>query len=189
MVFREKVAKTGTIADVTNQLATFMDTQFWAAFWQNFASNELTYLRTVAQMIFPTREAPFVEDVSAGQAGAVVKPAMNGTTALLISEYGEDWTPNFRGRMYLPGLDEDSASLGRVKAGALTSMQLAWDINMMPDVVLPGPADVTLKIGVFSPTLAKVPTLPVSSDLQIAIVRPRIATQRRRRTPVAVASP
>jgi hypothetical protein len=189
MVFREKVARVGTVAEVSAQLAQVADDAFWEDFWQLFASDELTYRRTVCQMIFPTREAPVVEADSAGEVGAVVKPAMNGTTAVLIGEYGEAWSANFRGRMYLPGIDEDSASLGRMKAATSASIGVAFTTNFITDIVLPAPADATMRLGVYSPTRAKVPTLPVSSDVATAFVRPRIATQRRRRTPVQDTTP
>lgn len=193
--YRESVARVGTPAEVAGQLAAVVDALFWTVFWQPRCASVATYVKTRGQMIFPTREA-FVDSViSAGQAGSDVNPQMNGTTAVLISQYGETWGANFRGRMYIPGLPEVDATQGRILTADLATMQSAFDTAMGPDVVLPPPADVTLNPCVFSQSRAHPPgdpppppILPVFSDVLTNVVRPRIATQRRRRTDVAAAS-
>lgn len=191
--FYEKVARVGTVAEVTQQLGDFLDNLFWTVFWQPWVSDDFSYDRTECQKIFPTRDAPYTTLVSRGQAGGDIgKTAMNGTTAVLIAQYSQTWAAWARGRMYLTGLPEASASLGRIFTAPLNSLQSNYAINFGVDIVLPAPADVTLRECVFSPSRAHPPgdpppppILPVYSEVTTAIVRPRIATQRRRRTPIA----
>jgi len=195
MHYVESVARTGTVAEVTEQLTVVMDDVFWTDFWQPFCSDDFTYLRTIGQKVFPTRDAPFISELSNGEAGASIGSPMNGTTAMVVAEYGETWGPNFRGRMYLSGLRESDVTLGRILAGNHSIIQGNFTTMILPAIVLPVPADATMTPCVFSPSRAKPPgdpppppILPVFSNLATAIVRPRIGTQRRRRTPIAATS-
>lgn len=192
MHLRESVARVGTPLQVANQLTGVLDNLFWTIFWQPFCSPDASYIKTRAQMIFPTREAFFDNVTSAGQAGAAIGNQMNGTTAVLFALYGEAWGANWRGRMYVPGLPDVDANQGRLLTADHASIQAAFQINFIGTIVLPAPADVTLTYCVFSQTRAHPagdppppPVLPVHSDIATNILRPRIATQRRRRTTVA----
>lgn len=190
--YYEKVPRIGTIAEVTSQLAIYLDNAFWTVFWQPDCAADYSYDKTVVQKIFPTRDAPVQFIGSQGEFGAGIGNAMNGTTAVLIAQYGQAWSANFRGRMYLTGLLDTGANFGRITTALRATINSRYDSTFDLDIVLGGPASVTMHECVFSPSRAKPPgdpppppILPVFSEVATNIVRPRIATQRRRRTPVA----
>lgn len=161
-------------------------TAFWAAFWQNLACQQLLYLRTRGQKIHPTRETIFESSTYANQAGEVTGDGMNGTTAVLIAEYTVQWSARTRGRMYLPGLAEGSATNGRIHSSEYDAIQAAADLLFPPELVVTGPPAGKLVTVVFSAAKPNaVPPLDADWAGPIRpVVRPRIATQRRRRTNV-----
>lgn len=182
--YLELIIRTGTQEQVSQAIAEKAEEFFWTDWLQLKASDELAFLETRCQQIFPTRQAPFVSVALLGEVGAILTGAMNGTTAVLIGQYGVDWSRNFQGRMYVPGLPEADADSGRIKNTPFGSWQALVDIFMNGDIVPGAPAGGTYTPVVFSPTLAKaIPlVLPVHSLMGETPVRPRIATQRRRRT-------
>jgi len=184
--YEEIVAAVGTQAEVTTQLGEEAEQAFWVSFWQGYASAQLTYIQTVTQQIFPARQAPAISSALNGQVGSNLGDAMNGTTAVVIALYGQAWSPNFRGRAFLPGLPESSADKGRLLSVEYTLIQNDANVFYQFPVILPAPADGSYLPVVFSPSLAgPPPTPPVADIINIVIARPRIGTQRKRRTPVA----
>ena len=184
----EVVLADGNNGEVTEAIALQAEIDFWTTFWAPLASGDLVYHDTIAQQIYPSRQAPFVSAVLAGDNGAVMQSAMNGTTAVLIAEYGVDWNRAFQGRMYLPGWPETEAESGRMAATALAAAQTAADIFFAADIIPGAPAGGGYAHAVVSPTRVKTSFDPVFSLIGATPVRPRIATQRRRRTNVLTAS-
>jgi len=184
--YEETLASTSDKAEVTEEIGGLSEAAFWTEFWQGFASKDLTYAETRTQQIYPTREAPFISDVLLDTAGEVLTDAMNGTTAVLVGQYGELWSRNFQGRMYLPGLPEADAKSGRILASVHSLIQTSNDIFQEQVLTAQAPVDGEWSPVVFSPTLAKADPVvpPVASLMGVTPVRPRIATQRRRRTNV-----
>lgn len=188
--YRETTIRTGTQIEVTGVICLLSEILFWTDFWQDFASVELVFDNTRCQQVFPTRQAPFISTVKQATAGEDLGDAMNGTTTTLVAQYGLEWSRNFQGRMYLPGLPEDKASQGRILDTPHAAIQASND-TFQHAVITPGaPAGGTYTPAVYSPTLAGADplVLPVSSLMGPTPVRPRIATQRRRRTNVQTTS-
>ncbi|GAG65953.1 unnamed protein product [marine sediment metagenome] len=188
--YNEILISTGTQEEVTAAIAAASEVDFWTDFWKPFASDELTYVETRCQQVYPTRQAPVISTTLGGEVGAVIGNAMNGTTAVLVAQYGIDWLANFRGRMYLPGLPEGSASFGRIDATPHGLIQTAATTFMTSDITPGAPAGGGYTPVVYSPTRATAvpPVDPVWSIMGVTPVRPRIATQRRRRTNVQLVS-
>jgi len=186
--YNELIISTGTNAEVTTAICTQAEIDFFTTFWSPFASKDLAYHDTVCQQIYPTRQAPFVSTALAGNPGLDTADAMNGTTALLVAEYGIDWLRAFQGRMYIPGVPEDAVANGRVFTGTLASYQTAADTFFGTDIIPGAPAGGAYTHVVVSPTRVKTSFDPVWSLIGQTPVRPRIATQRRRRTNVLTPS-
>jgi len=186
----EAIVAGGTKAETTQEIAEKSEALFWTTFWQPFASFNMTYAETRAQQVFPTREAPFISDTLLDTAGAILDPAMNGTTAVLVGQYGQTWSRNFQGRMYLPGFPETDAQSGRILDTRHALIQTANDTYQNAIIVGGAPATGTWSPCVYSPTLAGADpvVLPVHSLMGTTPVRPRIATQRRRRTNIQATS-
>ncbi len=187
--YNEIIISTGSQAEVTQAIAEQAEIDFWTTFWKPQVSDQISYHDTICQQVYPSRQAPFVSAALAGDAGGVAVAPMNGTTAVLVAQYGIDWSRNFQGRMYLPGLLEDAAAEGRISAATLGFIQTAADTFFSTDIVPGAPAGGGYTHVVVSPTKMKTSTDPVFSLMGQTPVRPRIATQRRRRTNVLTPSP
>lgn len=186
--YNEIIISTGSQAEVTQAVAEGGEIDFWTTFWQPRASSALTYHDTICQQVYPSRQAPFVSGALTGQVGAVLDTAMNGTTAVLVAQYGIEWSRNFQGRMYLPGLSEGDADAGRIDATTIALIQSAADTFFDTDIIPGAPAGGGYTHVVVSPTKMKISDDPVFSLMGLTPVRPRIATQRRRRTNVLTPS-
>lgn len=186
--YNELILSDGTQAEVTEAIALQSEIDFWTTFWKVFASDDIAYHDTICQQVYPSRQAPFVSAVLAGDDGAVGTANMNGTTAVLIAQYGIDWSRNFQGRMYLPGLPEVDANDGRIGQTRFDLIQTAADTFFATDISPGAPAGGDYTHVVVSPTKMKASQDPVWSLMGQTPVRPRIATQRRRRTNVLTPS-
>jgi hypothetical protein len=186
--YNEIIISTGSQAEVTEAIATQAEIDFWTTFWKNEVSDDISYHDTICQQVYPSRQAPFVSDALAGDAGGIPSPPMNGTTAVLIAQYGIDWSRNFQGRMYLPGMVEASVTDGRLSAAAIAAMQTAANTFFDTDIIPGAPAGGGYTHVVASPSKMKLSQDPVFSLMGQTPVRPRIATQRRRRTNVLTPS-
>lgn len=186
--YEETIAAVGTVAEVTAQLGAFSEIAFWTNFWKIYASIQLVFKQTITQKIYPTRDAPDISLALSGEVGDALGDSMNGTTATLFALYGTIWSPLYQGRAFLPGLPEADAEAGRIISAQYTALALSGNTFYELDAPLPAPADVTLEATVFSQKQASIPLAPVSSPIKTVILRPRIATQRRRRTPIQAVS-
>ena len=178
----ETLISSGTQAEVTKQMAEAAEVDFWTDFWQTFASDDLVYHQTKCQQIYPTRQVPYISPILATETGSVPTTAMNGTTATLVSLYGQKWDAAFRGRTYIPGLPESKADKGRIASVSHALIQTAAATFFEITLVLAAPAGGQYSAAVVSPTKMKAVDDPVWDFIDTVIVRPRIATQRRRRT-------
>lgn len=186
--YNELVISTGTQAEVTQAICEQAEIDFWTTFWKPYASDEIAYHDTVCQQVYPTRQAPFVSTALTGDAGGTAFPPMNGTTATLVGEYGIDWSRNFQGRMYLPGLPEMNVDSGRIQTIVHTAIQGGVNTFFATDITPGAPAGGAYSHVVVSPTKMKISDDPVWSLIGATPLRPRIATQRRRRTNVLTTS-
>lgn len=182
--YSELIIRTGTQEQVSEAIALAAEDFFWTDWVKLLSSQQLVYAETRVQQVFPTRQAPFISEVLKDEAGSKLVAAMNGTTAVLVSQYGIDWDRHFQGRMYVPGYPEDDADSGRMLTTEHGVYQAAADVFFNSDISPGAPAGGTYTSVVYSPTLAKADplVLPVFSLIGATPVRPRIATQRRRRT-------
>ncbi len=186
----EEVSPTaGTALEVATAVAQLSEVKFWTDFWRAFVSIQVTYLQTKCQQIYPIRNVPFFSTTLNGDGGVDVGAPMNGTTAMVVALYGQTWSPHFRGRAYLPGLPEASVSKGRLLQAKLDLIQPAATTFYEAAIIPTAPASGSFLPVVFSPSLAKPPpAAEVTSFLDTIVVRPRIGTQRSRRTQIAAAS-
>ncbi len=187
--YEEISPTTGTALEVATAIAELSEVKFWTDFWRGPSSDQSTYQQTKCQMIYPVRDVPFFSVALAAQAGTTATPAMNGTTSAIVALYSQFWSANFRGRAFLPGLSEAAADLGRLTSTILSVLQ-PLATTFYEAAIIPGaPAGGSFLPVIFSPTLAKVdPPVAVTSFIDTVVVRPRIGTQRSRRTPVQAAS-
>jgi len=181
----------GTPLEVTQAIAEQAETSFWAGFWQNHASNELTFARTRCQKVYPTRDVIYESFEHAGELGEDEASALVAMDAVLISEYTNFWGPRTRGRIYLPGLAENAVEQGRIINANLIAIQAAADVFFVTTITVTGDHGGDMSTVVFSPAKpTAVPPLDATWGGPIRpVVRPRIATQRRRRTTVLTAFP
>jgi len=191
MAYRETTVSSLDPAATAENLSAVAQEAFWTDFWQAKMSDECSYSRTKCQKIYPLRDAPAFLYSAQGQAGSAIGPPMNGTTAVLISEYGQTWGAAHRGRMYIPGIREEDADAGRLLSAKLTAIDIAAEAFLTAALDLTSPATGQFYPTVYSPTNVKWnkdnPTEPpriIDSLMETYVVRARIATQRRRRTNV-----
>lgn len=184
LYFYETVARTLEAPGAALVLNTEVKDKFWADYLQPLLSNELLYNGVKTQQVYPTREAPAETLEGTPETGALVSPATNGTNAVLVAEYGETWGPRYRGRMFIPGLPESQISAGRINGSDYGPIAVAAAIYY--SLTISNVADATgrWKPCTFSDSKDAEPDpIPaVWSQPVTAQVRPRIATQRRRRT-------
>lgn len=176
----------GTPLEIAQSIAEAVEVAFWGAFWQNYASNLILYLRTQVQKIHPARDVIYQSLLLADEVGEKSQMPMNGTTAVLVAEYTNFWSARTRGRIYLPGLPEEDASHGRIHGVRMAEIQAAAELLFQPPLVVAGPPAGELVTVVFSSAKPlQAPPLDATWGGPIRpIVRARIATQRRRRTNV-----
>lgn len=182
----EVEARNNSAAEMAELLATEVKDEFWTAYLKPLLSDELAYLGNKTQMVFPTREAPFLDVESSPIPGTLASPALNGTNAVIVAEYGSEWGARTRGRMYIPGLPESQASDGRITGTDYSPFQSAADTWYAIEVEPNGAGNGKYTPCVFSPAKpsATPPLGAVFSHPVTPVVRARIGTQRRRRTKV-----
>ncbi len=188
--YEETVVTTGTALEVATAVAELSEVKFWTDFWQTHASDQLLYLETRCQMVYPDRDVPAISVALAGESGSDIEPSMNGTTAVLVALYSQLWSAFFRGRAFLPGLPETDADVGRIGQTAFDLIQADATTFYEAPIIPTAPAGGAFLPVIFSPTLAAEdpPPAVVTSFIDTVILRARIATQRSRRTPVRSAS-
>lgn len=109
--------------------------------------------------------------------GAIVGDIIPSASALLISLYSTNFTRSGRGRQYLPGLPEASQNEGQITEAVHGSFQTIANAQYKGEK---GPflaGDGKWRFTVFGGGAGPDP----DQDVQEAIVRPNLATQRRRR--------
>ncbi len=187
--YEEVVETNGTVLEVTTDICQQSEVKFWSNFWEDYASIQATYLQTKCQKIFPVRDVPFFSTALTGNAGIETGDAMNGTTAVIIALYGQTWSPHFRGRAFLPGLAESLADAGRLTGLPLGNIQGGATTFYEAAIIITAPATGSFLPVIYSPTLAgPPPAAEVTSFIDTVVVRPRIGTQRSRRTLIQSAS-
>lgn len=184
----ETLISTGSQAEVTEAICLAAEIDFWTDFWKPFCSLDVLYHSTQCQQIYPTRQAPFISTLLASEAGAGLGAAMNGTTAVLAALYGQKWEAAFRGRAYIPGMQESDVEGGRILAAQLASIQASANTFYQTTISPGGAAGGSYSSAVVSPTKIKALDEPVWDFVNTVTVRPRIATQRRRRTNIQAAA-
>lgn len=179
-----------TVAGMSAALATAVKASFWTAYLQPLLSDELIYNGNRVQLVSPSRAQPYDNPEVTPETGALSSPALNGTNAVIVAEYGSDWGPRYRGRMFVPGLPESQVSSGRIEDADYGPFQSAA-VTFYGDELEPaGAGQGKYQVCVFSPAKpsAVPPVAAASSYPVVGIVRPRIGTQRRRRTNVKTPS-
>lgn len=182
--YEETSPRTGTIAEVTSQLIALAQTGFWTTFWRPYCSDKMTFLQSIGQMIYPTREAPVYDASLYLDPGASTGDPMNGQTAVLIAQYGTAWSREFQGRAFLPGMDEINADEGRMDSIVALAVSVAAQLFYTQVHALGAPGGGTYTPTVLSPKRLKASTPPVTSILLAATLRNRISRQVKRRTPL-----
>lgn len=183
--YQEIADSDGTPFEIAEALAGLAETQFFSVWWQGFASTELTYVKTVCQQVYTSRDRPAESTALTGDIGLDVASAMNGTTAVVFATYGIIWSKNFQGRIYLPGLSESSATEGRITTSQFPSMEALGQVFYDTPLAPLAPVNGIFSTTAFSPTLFKAGAPAPYSLISSTILRPRIGTQRRRRTLIA----
>jgi len=174
--------------DNLKKLNADFNTVIITGLWQALVSNELNFECNSVQKVFPTPEEALQEFPTSfigGKAGQSL-PAMS--SVLMQKRNNTVAGVGKKGRIYIAGLPELDTSRGRLNVGDLA----AW-------AVLAGAFGQELAetgSGVYKPAWAvRKPDAPdkgsITGDVEIDVVEilPRIATQRRRRTPIRTFSP
>jgi len=171
-----------------SNLNTDFNTVIITGLWQALVSSELQFECNSVQKVFPTPEEALQEFPTSfigGKSGQSL-PAMS--SVLMQKRNNTLAGVGKKGRIYIAGLPELDTSKGRVNVGDLA----AWS-------VLAGAFGNELAesgSGVYKPAWAiRKPDAPnkgsITGSVEIDVVQllPRIATQRRRRTPIRTFSP
>jgi len=109
--------------------------------------------------------------------GAIESEIIPSTSALLISLYSNNAERTGRGRQYIPGLPETAQNEGQLTEAAHGAFTIIANNAYEGEKGPIGASDGKYRVHVYSPDLA----VSGSNDVQETIVRPNLATQRRRR--------
>lgn len=154
-----------------------------SAEWLALVSNAVAFECNSVQKVFPTPEDA-VQEFPTGFLGAKGLESLPAMDCVLMQKVNNAQSGvGKKGRMYIAGLPEDDTDLGRLKA----LVQAAWGVfatALGTELTQPGS-------GVYKPAWAiRKPDAPdkgsIIGDVEIDTVNllPRVATQRRRRTPI-----
>ena len=186
--YQEIDPASGTPFEVATQLAAAAEISFWTTFWRPNVSPDVSYVNTRAQQVWPARDRPGESQALAAQAGSSVGSPMNGTTACIFATYGIIWAKNFQGRVFLPGITEADVFDGRIQTATYTTINTDGQTFFNSSEVLSAPAGGEYAVTAFSPALAKAGAPAPYSLMSNSVLRPRIGTQKRRRTNIATPS-
>ncbi len=155
--------------------------------WLNVVSEELSFDCISVQKVFPLPIGA-VQEFNVSLAGLNIGESLPAMSSALIQKFNPtQGGVGKKGRVYLAGIREDDTSLGR------TSVALAALLVLLANQ-FSGNLEVTPGGGEYEPVWAvRSSTTPFAitgfvEDLQWQAL-PRIATQRRRRTPIRSTSP
>lgn len=164
------------------ELANVFTQSVIVAKWQPVVTTELGFECLQIQKEFPTPAAAVREfDVSlVGQKAPEALPAMNSVLFQKINNATAG--VGRRGRIYVAGIPESDTKLGRIINDAKAALE---DLAALFEEELAAPSS-----GVYKPAWAtrdKTTPFAINGFVPIDVVTllPRIATQRRRRTPIA----
>jgi len=153
--------------------------------WVPFISQELSFDCVSVQKVFPLPVGA-IQDFNVALQGGSVKEGLPATDAVLIQKFNPTvGGKGKKGRVYIAGLPKDDEDLGRITSVVLGAVQALADSLQSSQVTSGG--------GDYEPAWAiRAPVSPfgISGFINGLIfdVLPRIATQRRRRTPVRATS-
>lgn len=188
--FYEITARTEDAQTAAGLLNAEIYDKFWGDYLQPLLSEDLTFTGSKTQMVSPSREAPNEQLLATPEVGTLTSPALNGTNAVIVAEYGDEWGARYRGRMFVPGLPESQVSAGRIETADFGPFSLAAITFYGLTISHAGDATGEWRVCTYSPAKPDaVPPLPVATSYPVTPqVRPRIGTQRRRRTKVRTTS-
>ena len=150
--------------------------------WKATVNQSVMFTCVTGQKVFPTPIGA-ARDFPAGFAGTLTGTSLPATNCALIQKVNlTQGGVGKKGRVYIAGFEEDDTAQGRLDAGAFTRLgtlatSLQADVAGAPD-------------GIYEPVWAvRSPTTPfaITGSVEDLVFNalPRLATQRRRRTPVA----
>lgn len=154
--------------------------------WQALVSNELNFDCISLQKVFPLPLAA-AQDFDVGLVGTRNAESLPATDSVLLQKVNLSVAGvGKKGRIYIAGLPETDTSLGRL-AQSVTN---GW--SLLAEAFQDELAETNS--GVYEPgwvTRSTTTPFPITGFVKVEVVNllPRIATQRRRRTPIATFAP
>ncbi len=153
--------------------------------WEPLVVDEISFDCISTQKVFPTPIGA-VLDTNVGRAGQKTSEGLPATDAVLLQKFNPaTGGKGKKGRVYIAGLPKLDENLGRLEAVPFAAFKLLA-AQLALNLTTPGGGDYKPAWAVRSPTTPFAITGSVTDLTWIAL--PRIATQRRRRTPVRASS-
>jgi len=168
--------------DNKKDLADVFTTTAIVAQWRNRVSNEVSFACLNLQTVFPLTEVDAAQEFDVSEIGSQTLESLPAMDSVLMQKVN-NLTAGVgkKGRIYIVGLPEAHQEFGRM----LDTIKSAW--ITLADVL--GDELAAPSSGVYKPawaTRSSTTPFPIDGDVEIDKVTllPRLATQRRRRTPI-----
>ena len=152
----------------------------WTGVLASAISQDYTLTGIRSARVAPSAALPFISLFTSP--GTVADSSLPGTVAALVSKYSTLASRSSRGRSFFVGVPESHVADGRIESGADEALWNAVATAMKATLEPANWAGATFIPCVFSRKRFKVPSSPYWYDITNTILRPRVATQRSRRT-------